>query len=798
MGGLSRGMAATIERHFDGVTVHVAETGGQVLEWLAGRSCDLLVLDHGLPGVGAAEIVRRLTEGTASAAMPVVYCMDRDAEAAGARHGVERFGVRHFITHPFGSEQILETIAAVRTGAAGPGGPLPEDALSSAEDESGTPEFQALGSVVSRRLDVLDRAAVALLDGTADPVSLNGAQREAGTLAGLLVAFGRHQGAALAREIEYVVDSGVGSGGVDALRLSELVVQLRTELDRPVATAEDTALAESRPLLAVLDSGSGFGDNLALEAQARGLRFVVADDPDRLREIVARDRPAVVLVDLDTTPDRTRALALIGEIEDAMPMAPVLVATAIGSLAHRVAIARAGGYALLRKPISPASTLDAVIGAIRRSHVAGCRVLAVGEDAVELADLRDRLGPLGVDLTVLHDARRFWEEIETVRPDVVLLGMNTRHHSGLELCRVLRADERWISVPVLILGDDSDPAAMHLATLAGADDFIPRPLFARDVVTRLANRLERQRVVQESAGADPLTGARTRPTAEPALQTLVRLALRYRQPFSIAALNVDGLREVNETCGTAAGDAVLRRLTHLLQNSFRSEDVVGRWGGDQLVFGAFGLEKDDCVRRLRLVADRLQRDPFRSGETEVSVAFSAGVASLFADGIDMPALQHAAEDTLAFAKSLGRGWVLPSGWSPDRRTPTEIVDIVLIDDDAALAGLLLHALEQAGWATRWFRDAGESTSHLCGPWPKLRARVVLLEVELPGRDGFSVLRALSRDDVLGRTRAIMLTARANEAEVLKAFELGAFDHVAKPFSIQVLLQRIRRAAQAVA
>jgi diguanylate cyclase (GGDEF)-like protein len=278
----------------------------------------------------------------------------------------------------------------------------------------------------------------------------------------------------------------------------------------------------------------------------------------------------------------------------------------------------------------------------------------------------------------------------------------------------------------------------------------------------------------------------------------MRLALRYRQPFAVAAINVDGLREVNESCGNAAGDAVLRRLGRLLQNSFRSEDVVGRWGGDQFVFGAFALEKDDCVRRLRIVADRLRRDPFRGGETEISVTFSAGVASLFADGIDMPALQHAAEDTLAFAKSLGRGWVLPSGWSPDRRTPTEVVDIVLVDDDAALAGLLLHALEQAGWATRWFRDAAEATAHLCGPWPELRARVVLLEVELPGRDGFSVLRALSRDDVLGRTRAIMLTARANETEVLKAFDLGVFDHVAKPFSIQVLMQRIRRAVQVVA
>jgi DNA-binding response OmpR family regulator len=56
-----------------------------------------------------------------------------------------------------------------------------------------------------------------------------------------------------------------------------------------------------------------------------------------------------------------------------------------------------------------------------------------------------------------------------------------------------------------------------------------------------------------------------------------------------------------------------------------------------------------------------------------------------------------------------------------------------------------------------------------------------------------VLRALARDRVLERTRVVMLTVRAGEREVLDALELGATDHVAKPFSIPVLVQRVRRA-----
>jgi DNA-binding response OmpR family regulator len=71
--------------------------------------------------------------------------------------------------------------------------------------------------------------------------------------------------------------------------------------------------------------------------------------------------------------------------------------------------------------------------------------------------------------------------------------------------------------------------------------------------------------------------------------------------------------------------------------------------------------------------------------------------------------------------------------------------------------------------------------------------LIVLDVDLPGLDGLSVLRRLAQDGVLNRTRVIVLTARAGEREVLEALELGAYDHVAKPFSVPVLMQRVRRA-----
>jgi DNA-binding response OmpR family regulator len=117
----------------------------------------------------------------------------------------------------------------------------------------------------------------------------------------------------------------------------------------------------------------------------------------------------------------------------------------------------------------------------------------------------------------------------------------------------------------------------------------------------------------------------------------------------------------------------------------------------------------------------------------------------------------------------------------------------LVEDDNALAGLLLHALATRGYRTEWFKDGEAAANALTGAWPDVQARVVLLDVGLPGADGFDILRRMVNSNVTQHTRVIMLTAHASEEEVLAALELGAFDHVAKPFSAPVLLQRIRRA-----
>lgn len=121
------------------------------------------------------------------------------------------------------------------------------------------------------------------------------------------------------------------------------------------------------------------------------------------------------------------------------------------------------------------------------------------------------------------------------------------------------------------------------------------------------------------------------------------------------------------------------------------------------------------------------------------------------------------------------------------------VDVVVVEDDPLLSELLSHALTTRGYRFRHFTDGQVAAGELAGSRPLLRSRVVLLDVDLPSLNGFGVLRQMAMTDNLTATRVIMLTAHSSEPEIVNALKLGAFDHVAKPFSVPVLMQRVRGA-----
>ncbi|HIK10661.1 MAG TPA: response regulator [Oscillatoriaceae cyanobacterium M33_DOE_052] len=415
-------------------------------------------------------------------------------------------------------------------------------------------------------------------------------------------------------------------------------------------------------------------------AQEWGLQAHWSFDIAAARQEIAINPPHVALLDL-SGPDSTLApnqggreshsvqetLNLLSELTRQHPPVPVLVFTAQGDVQLRLEVAKLGGKGFLQKPMPPGQVMEAVQQVVQRSVMSTklsssnqVKVMVVDDDPSLLAAMRSVLSPWGLSLITLSDPSRFWDTLLSTVPDLLILDVQMPEIDGISLCQVVRNDPRWSSLPVLFLTAHTAPDVVHQVFAAGADDYVSKPIVGPELVTRIFNRLERSLLMRSMAETDFLTGVANRRKSAQELNRFLQLAHAAQasgqtQPLCFALLDLDRFKDVNDKYGHATGDAVLRRLGKLLSASFRSEDVVARWGGEEFVVIMYGMSKLDASKRLMEVRQSFHDMEFVSDDNcKFHVTFSAGVAQYPDDGDDGRSLYLAADAALYQAKFASR------------------------------------------------------------------------------------------------------------------------------------------------
>ncbi|HTV56772.1 MAG TPA: response regulator, partial [Terriglobia bacterium] len=755
MGGFSENLGRKLKERLRTVDVHCTERGEDVIQAVSAGEASLLVLEHRLDNPPALDVLKRIAFDSRTAELPIIYCLSEGSGAELVKRLSREFHVREVMLPPLDMHELAWKASRLLGISPDPGMDDSHVDIDAAIAEARS-RFM---NVVWDRVAVLEQAGTALLEQKLTVELRRSAGREAHKLAGLLGTIGFAAGSRYACEIEGMLTGEELLVESHALRLSELIIALRLDLEKTplTATAAQDTSSDQFSLL-IVENDTELVERIEAEAAARDWCVHSVEDFTSARNIILSDQPDVVLLNPHLSGEASEGLALLEEVSSRPASIPVIVLTSQDTFTDRVEVARKGGRGFLPKSSPPRQIVEAASQLASRVRAENARILAVDDDPGILAFLRSLLEPRGLRVGTLEDPLQFWEQLDVFAPDLLLLDLDMPCLSGIELCRVVRNDPRWAEMPILFLTRHDDPATVDRVFGAGADDFVPKPIVGPELLTRVFNRLEQSRLRRSIAETDPLTGVFNRAKFSRAIADFLELGRRQTQPLAFALMGLDSLKRINYRHGHTAGDAILQRLGGILREEFRSGDVLGRWNGCEFAVGMYGLSRYDGVQRFNELIKTFRSKGFkeRTGE-DIPLRLSAAVAEFDEDGSDLQALYTAAETALLEAQKAGGGKVVPAGWVAGGRKTTRL-DVALVMKDEAQASLLTHFLDERGCRTRWFRNGKNAVRLMAGSKPAVQPRVVLIDLDVPGLDGFSLLRRMGSDGM--PSRAIVLTSPA--------------------------------------
>ena len=382
-----------------------------------------------------------------------------------------------------------------------------------------------------------------------------------------------------------------------------------------------------------------------------------------LAEAADQQRPdkLLVLFDDEDSTSKANTLRALGELRrSVLAGVPLVVQSSETSFESRLAAVRAGAGAFLPWPCPINDVLNALSPVVDIADPSPLRVMLV-EDADSLASFyASILAEQGVDTVVVNHPNTVLDSIITFRPDLILLDMYLKDCSGLEMVNIIRQQRYLEGISIVLMATEQQRQRHQDAYALGVDGLLVKPLAADMLVTTITARARRHRRLFSHLASDSLTGTLSHSYFFAQLDVELARAARSHVPLTLARINLDHFKEVNDVYGHPTGDQVLRALARMLTERLRHSDVVGRFGGDEFAIILPDTPADVAAEVIDALREAFAKVTHCANHASFHLTFSAGIATSH-DGIEVPALVAAVGAALDAAKAVGGGCVREEG-----------------------------------------------------------------------------------------------------------------------------------------
>jgi diguanylate cyclase (GGDEF)-like protein len=298
------------------------------------------------------------------------------------------------------------------------------------------------------------------------------------------------------------------------------------------------------------------------------------------------------------------------------------------------------------------------------------RILVVDDNRDNAEIIATRLRYRGYSIEEAGTGQLALDSVHRSPPDLLLLDIMLPDIDGFEISRRIKGDPTLPFIPIILVTARDQTEDKVLGFDAGADDYLTKPINFSELearvramlrIKRLQDELEeKNRELQRISISDGLTGLYNHRHIHGLLHEEFERASRTGAPLTVAMLDLDHFKLVNDTYGHQAGDRVLQQIAELLRQSARDIDRLGRYGGEEFIALLPSTDSEGGAIFVERVRTAVERHAFTiDGERPLRMTVSAGVATYPNDRIlNTEMLVRSADEALYAAKARGRNRVV--------------------------------------------------------------------------------------------------------------------------------------------
>lgn len=425
-------------------------------------------------------------------------------------------------------------------------------------------------------------------------------------------------------------------------------------------------------------------------------------------------------------------------------------------------------------------------------------ILIIDDDVELVAYLRESLERSSYYVSIALSAGRGLKLFYENKPDLILLDIMLPDRSGIDVLHQIIGKAKKERIPILIIsGEQSKEVRIHAYSL-GVMDYILKPVDTGLFLALIRNRFELKREWQESIIVDELTGAFNRKYFNQTMKQLLSDFRRTGRTFSLALLDLDYFKRVNDTYGHLTGDEVLQTFAELVKQSIRTEDTFCRYGGEEFALFMPNTPAEQALLVMERIQEAFADREFRGRRESFHVTFSCGVTGISGEEQDADMLVGEADQALYYSKSNGRNQTTLFSREIMLGQRETLLNVIIVDDDPLIRRIVtgnFSLWEPESIAGVRVTSYADGAQFLNSDWYAPEEKyIILLDGVMPGLDGLEVLEKLRTGYPEADILVVMLTGRNDQRDIIHALQMGADDYVIKPFHLPELLSRIERLA----